>query len=232
MKFPINSTDFFVNVGSTLANAIPPTNKNPSEYMTSNEVLFVVSSVTKNEIEKIIENLKESSRGWGELRPRIIKFIKQSIRIPLTHISNLSFLTGVFPAELKIANVVPIFKSGDETILPNYRPVSVLPVFFLKFWKDLCIIGPLELSMKMGYGINIISVFKKESPQVWSWWLWLIKLLKLWTRENASLVFFPTFPRLLTQLIIVNCYKNWNYMVYKISHSNGLKIIYQIEFSM
>ena len=37
---------FFVNVGSTLANAIPPTNKNPSEYMTSNKVLFVVLSVT------------------------------------------------------------------------------------------------------------------------------------------------------------------------------------------
>ena len=53
---------FFVNVRSTLANAIPP-NKNPSEHMTSNKVLFVVSSVTENEIEKIIENLKESSCG-------------------------------------------------------------------------------------------------------------------------------------------------------------------------
>ena len=97
--------------------------------MTSNKVLFVMSSVTENEIEKMIENLKESSCGWDELRPRIMKFIKQSIKIPLTHISNLSFQTGVFPAELKIANVVPIFKSGDETIFTNYRPVSVLPVF-------------------------------------------------------------------------------------------------------
>ena len=120
---------FFVNVGSTLANAIPPTNKNPSEYMTSNKVLFVVSSVTENEIEKIIENLKESSCGWDELTPSIMKYIKQGIKIPLTHISNLSFQTGVFPAELKIANVVPIFISGDETIFKNYRPVSVLPIF-------------------------------------------------------------------------------------------------------
>ena len=47
---------FFVNVGSTLANANPPTNKKPSEYMTNNKVLFVVSSVAENEVEKIIEN--------------------------------------------------------------------------------------------------------------------------------------------------------------------------------
>ena len=43
---------------------------------------------------------------------------------------------------------------------------------------------------------------------------------------------FLDFPRLLIQSIMVYYYKNWNYMVYKISHSNGLKIIYQIEFSM
>ena len=49
---------FFVNVGSTLASAVTPTNKNPSDYMTSNKVLFVVSSVTETEIEKIIDNLK------------------------------------------------------------------------------------------------------------------------------------------------------------------------------
>ena len=130
LKYPINSTSFFVSVGSTLAIAIPPTNKNPPEYMTSNTVLFVVSSVTETEIEKIIDNLKEISSGRDELKPRIMEFIKQSIKIPSTHISNLSFQTGVFPTELKIVNVVPIFKSGDETIFTNYMPVSVLPFFF------------------------------------------------------------------------------------------------------
>ena len=45
------------------------------------------------------------------------------------YITNLSFQTGVFPRELKIANVVPIFKAGDEMFFTNSRPVSVLPVF-------------------------------------------------------------------------------------------------------
>ena len=99
--------------------------------MTSNKILFVVSSVTETEIEKIIGNLKESSSGWDKLKPRMMTFIKQSIKIPLMHISKLSFQKGVFPTELRIANVVPIFKSGDETIFTNYRPLSVLPVFLI-----------------------------------------------------------------------------------------------------
>ena len=59
----------------------------------------------------------------------MIKKIKHHIAIRLTHICNLSFNTGVFPSELKVANVVPIFKSGDEMLFSNYRPASVLPVF-------------------------------------------------------------------------------------------------------
>ena len=48
---------------------------------------------------------------------------------PLTHFINLSIISGVFPDQLKIARVIPLFKSGDKSIFTNYRPVSVLPAF-------------------------------------------------------------------------------------------------------
>ena len=48
---------------------------------------------------------------------------------PLTHFINLSIISGVFPDQLKIARVIPLFKSGDKSIFNNYRPVSVLPAF-------------------------------------------------------------------------------------------------------
>ena len=37
--------------------------------------------------------------------------------------------TMFVPDQLKIARVIPLFKSGDESTFTNYRPVSVLPAF-------------------------------------------------------------------------------------------------------
>ena len=122
--------DFFINVGPTLAKNIPSTKKNQTEYITQNiETVFAVSPVSDHEILKILGDLKDSAAGWDELRPNMIKHVKQDIKLPLAHICNLYFGTGVFPSDLKIANVVPIFKANDEMIFSNYRPVSVLPVF-------------------------------------------------------------------------------------------------------
>jgi retron-type reverse transcriptase len=57
---------------------------------------------------------------------------------PLTHIFNLSFLNGVVPYQLKIAKVVPIFKSGDPMLVDNYRPISLLCNFSKVLEKIMC----------------------------------------------------------------------------------------------
>ena len=44
---------------------------------------------------------------------------------------------GVFPNNLKIAKVIPLFKSGDSEIPTNYRPISVLRCFSKIFEKVL-----------------------------------------------------------------------------------------------
>jgi hypothetical protein len=51
------------------------------------------------------------------------------IASPLTHIINLSISLGIVPDLMKIAHVVPLFKSGDHRLFQNYRPISILPIF-------------------------------------------------------------------------------------------------------
>ena len=121
---------FFVNVGTVLANSIAPTDKNPVDYIQQDVInTLYFDPVTENEICKIICSLKDSAAGWDDLKSSMIKHIKESITVPLVHICNRSFVTGIFPSEMKVANVVPIYKSGDEIMFSNYRLVSVLPVF-------------------------------------------------------------------------------------------------------
>ena len=80
------------------------------------------------EVEGMVNNFKNSAPGYDEITASILKFSLPVIRSPLTHILNLSLLEGVFPNELKIANVLPLYKADDDILFNNYRPVSVLSV--------------------------------------------------------------------------------------------------------
>ena len=46
--------------------------------------------------------------------------------------------TGIFSDKLKIANVMPIFKKDDPTLLKNYRPISLLPTISKVLQKIIC----------------------------------------------------------------------------------------------
>ena len=40
-----------------------------------------------------------------------------------------SFSDGIFPEQLKVEKVFPMFKVGNIEEVGNYRPISVLPIF-------------------------------------------------------------------------------------------------------
>jgi len=68
---------------------------------------------------------------------RTLKLSKNLLAPLLSNVINKSICDGVFPNNLKIAKVVPIFKSGDREIRPNYRPISFLTYFSKIFEKVL-----------------------------------------------------------------------------------------------
>ena len=121
--------EYFINVGPSLAKDIPKNQFTPHKYL-NNRIIdsIYLNPVIEEEVVKIISKFKDTAAGWDGIKPSIIKSIKDIIKAPLTHVCNISLITGVFPDELKQAYVVPIFKSGENSVFNNYRPVSVLPV--------------------------------------------------------------------------------------------------------
>ena len=133
--------DCFVNLGPGLAEKIPLQSVQSREYLKGDYISSMFLEPTlEDEVRIIILNLKNSSPGWDDLKPDIIKHVCQYIwyiTLPVTHIVNLLVENGIVPWELKKAKVIPIFKGGDNIVFKNNRPVSVLPVFFSKILERL-----------------------------------------------------------------------------------------------
>ena len=73
--------------------------------------------------------LPGKTTGYDQIPMSVIKESILFVSEPLIHIINLSIEHGIVPDEMKIARVIPIFKSDDQSLFTNYRPVSLLPSF-------------------------------------------------------------------------------------------------------
>ena len=75
--------------------------------------------------------------GIGAGRVEILKNPIHIYSDKLTNIFNESLINGKFPDTLKIADVTPIFKKGDDNEKENCRPVSMFSTFSEVFEKLL-----------------------------------------------------------------------------------------------
>ena len=111
-------------------------NVNPLIYLNSVVNSIVIPTITTQEVRNIISSTKNSSPGWDDIPALVAKKSIEYYINPLTHIINNSIEEGVFPSELKLARVVPLFKSGDSSQITNYRPISILS-FFSKIFERI-----------------------------------------------------------------------------------------------
>ena len=110
-------------------------NKTYKDYLNT-PCIFTFSAITESEVIKTIDKLpSKTSSGVDGISPVLLKHIKHEISKPVTLILNQCLATGIFPDKLKIAKVVPIYKSEDENIFNNYRPISILPALSKVFDK-------------------------------------------------------------------------------------------------
>ena len=90
--------------------------------------LFTIPPITTELIIKYVKSLSDNVATGPDNVPTYA--IKQAISIAaghLTFVINSFFSNGEFPDAWKMARVTPIFKSGEQDLVINNRPISILP---------------------------------------------------------------------------------------------------------
>ena len=121
---------YFVNVGPKLAASIPLSNKSFKSFLSGRYKVLNESPLTDEELKCAFSTLKSNkSPGFDDISSDVVKFVFDSIVGPIRYIFDISLKKGIFPDKLKVAKITPIFKSGKEEVVNNYRPISVLSCF-------------------------------------------------------------------------------------------------------
>ena len=71
----------------------------------------------------------KTSCDFNGIDMKVVKKVVSYIAKPLSDICNKSFTQGVFPDNMKIGKVIPLYKAGDRNVFSNYRPISLLSQF-------------------------------------------------------------------------------------------------------
>ena len=131
--------NFFSKIGIKLAQKIDNSENDFREYLGSPQPQSIlISKTTVSEVTNIINKLKNSkSPGYDTFNVKFLKLCAPIISPILCNIFNNMVKLGVYPDDLKIAKVVPIFKSGDTNKSTNYRPISILSLINNIFEKIL-----------------------------------------------------------------------------------------------
>ena len=104
------------------------------DYMnTSNLGSIFLHDCTSEEVQKIINELDNGTSS--DIPTKLIKMSSSCTSPILSTYFNSLMRAGIFPSELKIGKITPIYKKDNEQLLENYRPVSTLPIFGKIFEK-------------------------------------------------------------------------------------------------
>ena len=131
--------NFFSEIGGKLAGNFSNENNSDLKKYLGNSVnhSMYLFNTTEAEILETIKSLKNTnSTGYDDFSTKFVKLSAPFIAKDLAKIFNLAINTGIYPDNLKIAKVIPIFKKGDQTSVNNYRPISILSQIniFFKFF--------------------------------------------------------------------------------------------------
>ena len=98
---------------------------------------MVMKFTCQNEIKQLITKLpNKTSCGHDRISNKLLKSLGSSLAYPLAIIFNQSISEGNYPDQMKLAEVIPLFKGKDSNCVINYQPISLL-VTISKFIEKL-----------------------------------------------------------------------------------------------
>ena len=128
----------FVSIGINALKSLPDTDTeyNVTEFILSNTNSMFLYPVTIEEVSNIVNKMDLTKAvGLDKISGIDLKASLPVLLPVLVELINNSFTDGVFPDCLKLARVIPIFKSGNKSDVDNYRPISILSIFSKIFEK-------------------------------------------------------------------------------------------------
>jgi hypothetical protein len=126
--------NYYANIGTVLSEKIKyDGNKTVNSYLINEtEKRFKFNIVTDHSVQYTISKLKPKlSSGHDNISSKLLLQMSPTIHSILRSIINQSITTGIVPDQIKIAEVIPIYKGKDSNPneFGNYRPISLLPAF-------------------------------------------------------------------------------------------------------
>ena len=219
---------FFTNIRAKLASKIPNVSTIFKTYINKPDSIMETKWLSMNELKDTFFFLKiDKSPSYDDISFNALKKCFSSLCEPLKYLFNLSIEKGIFPDDLKIAKVTPIYKTDDISNLSNYRPISVLSCFskilerimynrLYQYLTENKILYHKQFGFQTGHSTEHAIVQLVD------------QILESFEHNKYTLGVFIDLSKALDTLDHSILLKKWNYMVQLTETTHGLKTIYQI----
>jgi len=137
LEIATHFSNYFSNAAISLDRLVPAVENSALDYLDEARMMSMfVPPAADLEVKRVITELPSKSSDISQIPAFIFKYFSDLLSSPIADLFNESVTLGTFPERLKIARVVPVYKSGDRMIEKNYRPISTLP-FLSKVFERL-----------------------------------------------------------------------------------------------
>lgn len=129
----LNSPEAIVNaLGEYFSSVYLPSRPTDaiSQKPFNNLPVINITCFSEHEVTTALCKLKNKmTAGPDQVPSFLIKDCSGALTEPLLIICNLAIQTSTFPDLWKTARICPVLKSGDSSLITNYRPISILSNF-------------------------------------------------------------------------------------------------------